>query len=119
MLIDSHAHLDDPRFSDDRDAVLQRAWDAGVRSILTIGNGRGPDDMGCGIPIASRYDWIVTSVGVHPHDAAKVEDDHFRLMEELAAHPTVRAIGEAGLDYYYDRSPRDTQRAVFRRQLEL
>jgi TatD DNase family protein len=111
--------LDDQRFESDREAVIQRAWDAGVRRILTIGNGKGPDDMGCGIPIAAQYDWIFTSVGVHPHDAAKVEDRHFALMQELAANPKVVAIGEAGLDYHYDNSPRDVQRAVFRRQLEL
>ena len=119
MLIDSHAHLDDHRFNEDRDAVLQRAWDSGVRQILTIGNGRGPDDMGCGIPIAEQHDWIVTSVGVHPHDASKVEDRHYGLMRDLARGLKVRAIGETGLDYYYDHSPRDIQREVFRRQLRL
>jgi len=118
-VIDSHAHLDDPRFDGDRDDVLKRAWDAGVRKILTIGNGRGPDDMGCGIPIAEAHDWVVTSVGVHPHDAAKVEERHYLLMEELATHPKVVAIGETGLDYYYDNSPRGAQREVFRRQLRV
>ena len=119
MLVDSHAHLDDPRFNDDRDAVIQRAWDTGVRTILTIGNGAGPDQMGCGIPIAESRNWIYTSVGVHPHDAVKVEDRHYSLIEELAAHPRVLAVGETGLDYYYDNSPRDIQREVFRRQLML
>ena len=119
MLIDSHAHLDDPRFDADRDAVLQRAWDAGVRKILTIGNGSGPDQMGCGIPFAESHDWIYTSAGVHPHDAAKVEERHYALMEDLAKGKEVIAIGETGLDYYYDHSPRDTQRDVFRRQLRL
>src|SRR5205809_6494774 len=119
MLVDSHAHLDDPRFGSDRENVIQRAWDAGVRRILTIGNGTGPDDMGCGIPFAEAHDWIVTSVGIHPHDAAKVEPRHFELMERLAAHPKVLAIGETGLDYHYDNSPRDMQRTVFRRQLAL
>jgi len=119
LLIDSHAHLDDPRFDADREAVIQRAWDAGIRRILTIGNGRGPDDMGCGIPIAEAYDWILTSVGVHPHDAAKTEERHFDLMEDLAKHPKVVAIGETGLDYHYDTSPRDVQREVFRRQLRI
>src|SRR5438132_7023850 len=119
MLIDSHAHLDDPRFDADREAVLQRAWDAGVRKILTIGNGSGPDHMGCGIPFAESHDWIYTSVGIHPHDAAKVEERHYALMEDLAKRKEVIAIGEAGLDYYYDHSPRDTQREVFRRQLKL
>jgi TatD DNase family protein len=119
MLIDSHAHLDDPRFDSDRDAVLQRAWDAGLRKILTIGNGSGPEQMGCGIPIAEAHDWIYTTVGVHPHDASKVEDHHLALMEDLSKHSKVLAIGETGLDYYYDNSPRDVQREVFRRQLAL
>ena len=119
MLTDSHAHLDDPRFAADRAAVLQRAWDSGVRRILTIGNGTGPDDMGCGIPFAEAYDWVFTTVGVHPHDASKVEERHFETMEGLAKHPRVLAIGETGLDYHYDNSPRDVQREVFRRQLEM
>jgi len=119
MLVDSHAHLDDPRFDADRDAVLRRAWEAGVRKILTIGNGNGPDQMGCGIPIAEAYDWIYTSVGIHPHDAAKVEERHYSLMEDLSKPEKVVAIGETGLDYYYDHSPRDRQREVFRRQLTL
>jgi TatD DNase family protein len=119
MLTDSHAHLDDTRFAADRDAAIQRAWDAGVRRILTIGNGKGPDDMGCGLPIAEAHDWIFTSAGVHPHDASKVEDRHYDLMERLAGHPKVLAIGETGLDYHYDYSPREAQRQVFRRQVEL
>ena len=119
MLVDSHAHLDDLRFDEDRDAVLQRAWDAGVRRILTIGNGTGPDQMGCGIPIAEAHDWVYTSVGVHPHDASKVEEPHYDLLENLSRNPRVLAIGETGLDYYYDHSPRDVQREVFRRQLVL
>jgi TatD DNase family protein len=117
VLTDSHAHLDDSRFDADRDAVLQRAWDAGVRKILTIGNGNGPDQMGCGIPIAEAHDWIYTSVGIHPHDAAKVEERHYSLLEDLAEKDKVVAVGETGLDYYYDNSPRDVQREVFRRQL--
>jgi TatD DNase family protein len=119
MLIDSHAHLDDARFEEDRDAVLQRAWDAGIRKILTIGNGSGPDDMGCGIPIAEQHDWVFTSVGIHPHDASRVEDRHFELIERLAGHGKVIAVGEAGLDYHYDNSPRDLQRQVFRAQAAL
>ncbi len=119
MLVDSHAHLDDPRFEDDRDAVLERAQKAGVGTILTIGNGTGPDDMGCGLPFAEAYDWIYTSVGVHPHDAARVESRHYELMKELVRRPRVLAIGETGLDYYYENSPRDVQRGVFRKQIEL
>lgn len=119
MLTDSHAHLDDARFAADRDAVIQRAWDSGVHRILTIGNGTGPDDMGCGIPFAEAHRWIFTTVGVHPHDASRVEERHFERMEEHAKHPRVLAIGETGLDYHYDNSPRDVQRLVFRRQLEV
>ncbi len=119
MLVDSHAHLDDSRYADDREAMIQRARDAGVHRILTIGNGSGPDDMGCGIPVAEAYDWICTSVGVHPHDAVKVEERHFELLEKLAGHPKVVAIGETGLDYHYNTSPRDIQRDVFRRQVGL
>lgn len=119
MLIDSHAHLDDARFNDDRSGMIQRAWDAGVRRILTIGTGKGPDDMGCGIPIAESYDWIHASLGMHPHDAANVEERHYDLMRSLAVHPKVIAIGETGLDYHYDHAPRDVQARVFRRQLEL
>src|SRR6185503_5617430 len=99
MLVDSHAHLDDPRFDPDRDAVLRRAWDAGIRKILTIGNGSGPDQMGGGIPIAEAHDWIYTSVGVHPHEAGKVEERHYQQMEQLSKHKRVIAIGETGLDY--------------------
>jgi len=119
MLIDSHAHLDDARFAPDRDGVIQRAWDAGVRRIVTIGTGTGPSDMGCGIPIAESYDWIQTSLGIHPHDSAHAEELHFDLMKKLAAHPKVIAIGETGLDYHYDHAPRDVQRAVFQRQLDI
>jgi TatD DNase family protein len=119
MLIDSHAHLDDPRFNEDRDAVLQRAWDAGVRKILTIGNGSGPDAMGCGLPIAEAHDWIYTSVGIHPHDAKHVEARHYALMKELSRNDKVIALGETGLDYHYDHSPRETQREVFRAQVAL
>lgn len=119
MLVDSHAHIDDPRFDADRPDVLARARAAGVRALLTIGNGRGPDDMGCGLPLAEEHDWIFTSAGVHPHDAAKVEPRHLDLLRTLCAHPKVVAVGETGLDYFYDNSPREVQKEVFARQLEI
>lgn len=119
MLVDSHLHLDDPRFDADRDAVLARARQAGVGAALTIGNGSGPDDMGCGLALARAHDWIFTSVGVHPHDASRMEPRHQEMMAELAAHDRVVAIGETGLDYHYDNSPRPVQREAFGRQLAL
>jgi TatD DNase family protein len=75
--------------------------------------------MGCGIPIAENHDWIYTSVGVHPHDASKVEARHYSEMEKLSKNRKIVAIGETGLDYYYDNSPRDVQREVFRKQLRI
>lgn len=119
MLVDSHAHLDDARFAEDRDEVLARAWNAGVRRILTIGNGTGPDDMACGLPLARQHDWVFTTVGVHPHDASRMQPRHLVMMEELAAETRVLAIGEAGLDYHYDNSPRSAQREAFEAQLDL
>jgi len=119
MLVDSHAHLDDPKFVEDRAEVLERAWNAGVRTILTIGNGTGPDDMGCGIPIAEASDWIYTTVGVHPHDAESMTSSHLTMMADLASGDRVVAIGEIGLDFYYDNSPRKTQLDAFKAQLEL
>jgi TatD DNase family protein len=119
MVVDSHAHLDDARFAADREQVLERAWQEGVRRILTIGNGTGPDDMTCGFELAREYDWIHTTVGVHPHDAARMEPRHLAMAEELASDDRVLAIGEAGLDYHYDNSPREIQRAVFEAQIDL
>jgi TatD DNase family protein len=119
MFLDSHAHLDGSQFASDREATIQRAYDAGVRALLAIGNGDGPDDLACDIPFAERYPWIYASAGVHPHEARLLTPAHLVTMERLARHPKVIAIGEIGLDYWYDYSPRDVQQRVFRQQLEL
>ena len=119
MLLDSHAHLDGSQFASDRDAVIQRAHDAGVRALLAIGNGDGPDDIACAIPFAERYPWIYASIGVHPHEARLLTPAHLEALERLAHHPRVIAIGEIGLDYHYDHSPRDAQQHVFRQQLDV
>jgi len=118
-LVDSHCHLDDPQFESDREAVLERALAAGVSRFLTIGTGEGPPDMESGIRLADRYDAVLASVGVHPHDARKATEETWRRMERLLAHPKVVALGEIGLDYHYDNSPRDQQRAVFVEQMRL
>jgi TatD DNase family protein len=119
MLIDSHAHLDDSRFDADREAVLQRAWAAGIRKILTIGNGNGPDQMNCGIPLAEAHEWIYTTSECIHTMQVRWKNVHYADMEAYSKHPKVLAIGETGLDYYYDNSPRDLQREVFRKQLAL
>ncbi|MCW5977086.1 MAG: TatD family hydrolase [Bryobacteraceae bacterium] len=118
-LIDSHCHLDDEQFDGDREAVLERAWAAGVSDLLAIGTGDGPPDLECGIRLAERYPSVHATVGVHPHTASKADPAAFRRLEELLAHPKVVALGEIGLDYHYDFSPRETQRAVFIEQLGM
>jgi TatD DNase family protein len=119
MLIDSHCHLDDKRFADDLDAVLDRAAAAGVTRILTIGTGNGPPEIDRAVHLADRYPQIYASIGVHPHDANKVTPRTYEDLRALATHPKLLAFGEIGLDYHYDFSPRETQREVFIEQLKL
>ncbi len=107
MLIDSHCHLDDDQFNADREAAIERARSAGVELMMAIG-GAGA------VALAERYPFFYAAVGVHPHEAATVE-----IPRELFDHPKVLAVGEIGLDYHYDNSPRDVQRRVFAEQLSL
>ena len=118
-LVDSHVHLDDSKFDADREAVIERALAAGVERMMAIGTGSGPPDLETAIRQAEQYPFIVATIGVHPHDASKATPETFARLRELAAHPKVAAIGEIGLDYHYDFSPRDVQRAVFQEQLEI
>ena len=119
MLVDSHAHLDDTDFDPDRAAVIDRARDAGLRYILVAGGGTGPDRLDSPLAIAESHDWIYASVGVHPHEARHFTDFHAEKIRQLAQHPKVVAVGEIGLDYYYDHSPREVQKQVLVRQMEL
>src|SRR5260370_32393961 len=112
MLVDSHCHLDFPDFAEERDAIIARARAAGVGTMLTIGTRL--DDFPGVRAIAQSYPDVWCSVGAHPHEAA----DHKALGAEelaaLAAHPRVVGIGETGLDFHYDHSPREVQEQVFR-----
>jgi len=119
MFVDSHAHLDGDQFAADRDAVIARARDAGVETIVAIGNGDGPAQVDCGIRLAEQYDFIYATLGIHPHEARLSTDADFLRMEQLAKHNKVIAWGEIGLDYHYDYSPRDVQQQVFVKQMEL
>jgi TatD DNase family protein len=119
MFVDSHAHLDGEKFDADREAVIARARDAGVRTIVAIGNGDGPKQVDCGIRLAEKYDFIYATLGIHPHEARLADDAAYQKMEGLARHPKVIAWGEIGLDYFYDHSPRGVQKEVFLRQMEL
>lgn len=118
-VVDSHCHLDDPKYDEDRDQVIERALAAGVDCLLAIGTGNGPPDLEAAIRLADRHPFVYATIGVHPHDAAKASGETFDCLRELAQHPKVVAIGEIGLDYHYDFSPRDVQRQVFLRQLEI
>lgn len=119
-LVDSHCHLDSADFNDDREAVIARALEAGVARMVAVGTGEGPPDLEAGVRLADRYDSMFATVGVHPHDASKADDDTLKRVSELARqHPKVIAMGEIGLDYHYDFSPRERQRAVFEQQLAI
>jgi TatD DNase family protein len=119
MYVDSHCHLDGPKFDSDRDEAITRARAAGVQTIVAIGNGDGPDEVDCGIRLADKYDFIYATLGIHPHEARLANEAVYARMTELASHPKVIAWGEIGLDYYYDHSPREVQKQVFLRQMEL
>ena len=117
MLIDTHAHLDFGQFDDDRNAVLDRAWQAGLIAVITIGIDLKTSRAA--VALAEAHERVFATVGFHPHDAKRADAVALAELRELAQHPRVVAIGEMGLDFYRDRSPRDVQRRVFRRQLQI
>jgi TatD DNase family protein len=124
-MIDSHCHLDSPRYDEDRAALLERAWTAGVREILSIGIGEGPETMQRALEISREFAGragvpeIWASAGVHPHEARLADEAALAKLDELLQEPEVLACGEIGLDYFYDHSPRDEQKTVFARQMEI
>jgi len=116
-LIDTHAHLDSSQFGDDLDQVLLRAEEAAISQIITIGCDLESSRKSC--ELAAAHDFIYAAVGFHPHDATAVNDQSLAELRELAGQEKVVAIGEIGLDYYRDHSPREVQRQAFRKQLDL
>jgi TatD DNase family protein len=116
-LIDAHAHLDFPQFDADREAVIGRALEAGLVGIVNVGTNLASSRAAVGL--ASSYDFLYAAVGVHPHDADTVTPAGLDELRDLAQEARVVAIGEIGLDYYRDLSPREVQRDVFRDQLLL
>lgn len=113
MLIDSHAHIQGKEYAGETAAVIERARQAGVEKIIAVG---GAGDMSSNIDavaLADAFSNIYATVGMHPHDAKDVSAEDLAKLRELAAHSKVVAVGETGLDYYYDHSPRDVQRRVF------
>ncbi len=112
MLVDSHCHLDFPEFADELDAVVDRARAVGVGAMVTICT--RISRLAGTLAIVDRYADVYCAVGVHPHDAALEGDVTAARLVEIARHPKVVAIGESGLDYHYDHSPRDDQQRSFR-----
>lgn len=120
MYIDSHAHIEMSDFDPDREAVIQRALDAGVEIIVCVGDGDVANDShDAACRLADEHPFIYTTVGVHPHEARLLDDELYAKLKDLSQHPKVIAWGEIGLDYHYDNSPRDVQREAFRKQLRM
>jgi TatD DNase family protein len=118
IFIDSHCHIDGEAFDADRDEVVERARVTGVAAMLNVGTGDPrTDDLRRAVAVAEKYENVFASVGVHPHDAKLYDDAAEAQLIELSKSEKVVAWGEIGLDYYYDHSPREVQRDVFRRQI--
>jgi TatD DNase family protein len=115
--IDSHCHLEMPHFDEDRDAVIQRAKEAGVTRMITVATNLG--DAKKAAQIANGATGVFLALGLHPHDARTASEDVWKEMNELARGPKVVAWGEIGLDYHYDHSPRHIQRSVFAEQIYI
>jgi len=115
--VDTHAHLDLPEFDADRDAVMQRALHNGIERIITIGI--GAEECRRAVALADAYPEVYAAVGIHPHNAAVLDMALLDFLEASARNPKVVAIGEIGLDFYRNRSPREAQVRAFRAQLDL
>jgi TatD DNase family protein len=116
-LIETHAHLDSPRFADDREQVISRAVEQGVAQMITVGT--SIESSRAAIALAEQYQPVYATIGVHPHDSAGFGPQALEELAGLASHPKVVAIGEIGLDFYRDYAPREDQLAAFQMQLSL
>jgi TatD DNase family protein len=117
MLFDTHAHLDHRSFNEDREEMIARAREAGVTRIVNIGFNR--ETIPTTLELAEKHDFIFAAVGWHPQDAIDMREEDLEWIEACSRHPKVAAIGEIGLDYHWDTSPRDVQKEVFRKQIRL
>jgi TatD DNase family protein len=118
-LIDSHCHLDFDAYGEDRAAMLERARQAGLVNMICIGSGRDIASARSAVALAAQEPDIFATVGIHPHDVAKMTEADWDELGQLASAPRVVGVGETGLDYYYDHSPREAQQSSFRRFLQL
>ncbi len=117
LLFDTHVHLNARNFFEDRDETIQRAFDAGVTHMVVVGFDRATIPLA--IEIAEQYETIYAAIGWHPVDAVDMTEQELEWIEELSSHPKVVALGEMGLDYHWDKSPKDVQKEVFRKQIRL
>jgi TatD DNase family protein len=117
MLIDSHCHLEMPDFRTDLDKVLQRAKDSGVGYIFTIGTEER--DWNRAVEIAEAHASVHAVLGIHPHNAKEIDDQTYVTLKKLCGHPKVKAVGEMGLDFFRNLSPRDVQLKRFQEQIKL
>lgn len=118
-LIDSHAHIQAKEYAGEAEAIVERARAAGVDKIIVIGGAGDMSSNNDAVELAASYANLYATVGMHPHDAKDVGRDDLNKLKELTAHSQVIAVGEAGLDYYYDHSPRETQRQIFAEFIRL
>lgn len=117
MYFDSHAHYDDPRFNDDRFSVLESLNENGISNIVNVGSDIKTSKQS--VALAEKYGFVYAAVGIHPHEVKKMNESSLDEIVRLSEHKKVVAIGEIGLDYYYDNSPRDAQRFWFKKQMKL
>lgn len=117
MFFDTHAHLNAEQYNEDLQEVIDRALDEGISNIVVVGFDRPTIEKA--MELTEKYDFIYASVGWHPVDAIDMTEDDLQWIEELSSHPKVVALGEMGLDYYWDKSPKDIQQEVFRKQIRL
>ncbi|MGD6943821.1 TatD family hydrolase [Cytobacillus gottheilii] len=117
MFFDTHVHLNAEQFEDDLQEVIDRAVEEGVTNMVVVGFDR--PTIKKAMELVEKYDFLYASVGWHPVDAIDMTDEDLLWIEELSAHPKVVALGEMGLDYHWDKSPKEIQKEVFRKQIRL
>ncbi|XXM71853.1 TatD family hydrolase [Lysinibacillus sphaericus] len=117
MLFDTHVHLNAEQFNEDLEEVISRAKEAGVGRMVVVGFDRPTIERA--MDLVEQYEFLYASIGWHPVDAIDMKEEDLAWIEELSSHPKVVALGEMGLDYHWDKSPKDIQKEVFRKQIHL
>jgi len=117
MLVDTHAHLNDEKFDEDREQVIRRAKENGIDVIVNIGYNK--ETILSTMELIDQYEFIYGAIGWHPNHAHEMVEEDLYWIEKLTEHPKILAIGEIGLDYYWDFAPKEIQQAVFRKQIQM